>query len=252
MNPRVIIASLTGCSGCIGTLLSLDVLSEFFEQVDIVYSTFLIDQTEIQEADIALIEGCVSEESQIEKLKQIRQKARNVIALGTCAAFGGILSLSEEKKAEPISDFIEIDGYIPGCPPPHKLLGINLMRLLKNKDIDLPEINLCANCPLRGEEELSYEEPVNVLQPKNITEQRTECFLKDGILCLGAVVRDGCEHQCIENGIPCEGCMGPVTQDYTSNIVNFLSLLKLSRNLREYKGIFFRFSRPKIKGSRTV
>ena len=60
-------------------------------------------------------------------------------------------------------------------------------------------------------------------------------------------MRDGCEHKCIEQGIPCEGCMGPVKQGYTSNVINFLSLLKLSRNLRDYDGIFFRFAKPRIK-----
>lgn len=246
MNPKFLIASLTACSGCIGTVLALDILSEFFERVDIVYSPFLMDQTEIQEADVALIEGCVSEEGQIEVLKEIRKNSKRVIALGTCAAFGGILSLSTEKEAAPISEYIEIEGFIPGCPPPPKLLGNSLINLLENKEIFLPEINLCADCPLRGEAELEYEDPINNLQPEITTETRTRCFLKDNILCLGPVVREGCEHKCIEHSLPCEGCMGPITQDYTSNIINFLSVLKLSRNLRKYDGIFFRFAKPKI------
>ena len=48
---------------------------------------------------MALIEGCISEELQIDKLKKIRKNAKKVYAFGTCAAFGGILSLSNEKKA---------------------------------------------------------------------------------------------------------------------------------------------------------
>jgi len=247
MNPKFLIASFTGCSGCIGTLLALDILSEFFERVDVVYSPFLMDETEIQETDVALIEGCVSEDSQIETLKEIRKNAKKVIALGTCAAFGGILSLSTEKEAIPIAEYIDIDGFIPGCPPPSKLLGNNLIKLLEDKEIVLSQINMCANCPLRGEEELQYEEQINKLQPDFTAEPRTQCFLKEEILCLGPVVRDGCEHRCIESGIPCEGCMGPVTQDYTANIINFLSMLKLPRNLRQYDGIFFRFAKPKIK-----
>jgi len=64
---------------------------------------------------------------------------------------------------------------------------------------------------------------------------------------LGPITREGCENKCIEVGIPCEGCMGPISQDFTSNLINFLSLTRLSEDFRKYDGIFFRFAKPKIK-----
>ncbi len=247
MKPKFLIATLTSCSGCIGTIPALDIFPEWLERIDLVYFPFLLDDTEIEENDVALVEGCVSEESQVNILHEIRKKSKKVIALGTCAAFGGILSLSTEKQAEPISNFIEIDGFIPGCPPPSKLLGNSLIRLLENRNIELPEKNLCASCPLHEESELSYKNKVQELAPDKYTGERTTCFLEDGILCLGPVTREGCECLCIESGQPCEGCMGPISQDFTSNLVNFLSMLKLSRDLRKYEGLFFRFAKPKIK-----
>ncbi len=249
MKPKFLVASLTSCSGCIGTILALDVFPEFLGEVEFVYFPFLIDQTEIQECNVALVEGCVSGEAEIEFLKELRKKAKKIIALGTCAAFGGILSLSTEKQAEPISNYIEIDGVIPGCPPPPKLLGNSLIRLLENKEVVLPEKILCAVCPLRGKTEIAFDTKINFLQAENLPEpERTHCFLQDGILCLGPVTREGCEHRCIEFGVPCEGCMGPTTLDFTSNVINFLSMLKLSKELRKYEGIFFRFAKPKIGG----
>jgi F420-non-reducing hydrogenase small subunit len=251
VKPKFLITSLTSCSGCIGTIFALDIFSEFLERINLVYFPFVIDQTEIQEADIALIEGCVSEEEQVEKLKEIRKNSKKVIALGTCAAFGGILSLSTEKRARPISDVIQIDGFIPGCPPPRKLLGNCLIRLLENKDLALSEKNLCSNCPLRGEKEIDFSAQINYLAPEAIStkEDRTRCFLKDSILCLGPITRDGCETKCIQLGIPCEGCMGPISSevDFTSNVINFFSLLQLSKDLRKYEGIYFRFAKPKIR-----
>jgi len=249
MKPKFLIATLSSCSGCIGTILALDIFEEFLERVELVYFPFLIDETEIQDTDIALIEGCVSEGKQVDVLKEIRSKSKKVIALGTCASFGGILSLSTEKDASPISDYIEIDGIIPGCPPPPKLLGNCLIKLLENKDLELPENNLCANCPLRGELELKFRDQINDLFPEEINQndERTHCFLRDGILCLGPVTRNGCECRCIEFGMPCEGCMGPVGEDFTSNTINFLSMLRLSKELRKYEGIFFRFAKPKIR-----
>jgi hypothetical protein len=40
--------------------------------------------------------------------------------------------------------------------------------------------------------------------------------------------------------------MGPVSKDFTSNIVNFVSLINLSKDLKDYDGIFYRFSKPKL------
>lgn len=250
MKPKFLIASLSACSGCLGTIFALDVFPEFLEGIDLVYFPFLIDQTEIQESDVALVEGCVSDEAQVDILKEIRKKSKRLIALGTCAAFGGIVSLSTETYADPISNYVEIDGFIPGCPTPPKLLGNCLIRLLENKELDLSEKNLCATCPLREEEEVNFQSQIRTLYPEFKGEKRTQCFLKDGILCLGPVTREGCEHRCIESDMPCEGCLGPITQDFTSSTVNYLSMMNLSKELRSYEGIFFRFGRPNIRRAR--
>ena len=62
----------------------------------------------------------------------------------------------------------------------------------------------------------------------NLTDESNKCYLSRGILCLGPITRDGCEHRCIKFGVPCEGCMGPVSKDITSNVINFLSLVSKS------------------------
>jgi len=251
LKPKFLVCSFTGCSGCISDLISLDIFPQFLERIEFQYFPFISDIKDIENCDIALIEGCVSEELQIDKLKKIRKNAKKVYAFGSCAAFGGILSLSNEKKAIPISNFIEIDGIIPGCPPPSNLLGNILIRLIERKEINLPERSMCASCPLRTDTEFELNTEIIKLFPESeqilVPEENFECFLKRGILCLGPIIRDGCEHICIKEGIPCEGCMGPISKDFTSNVVNFLSLINLAKNLRKYKGIFYRFSKPKIK-----
>ena len=251
MKPKFLICSFTGCSGCISTLVSLDIFPQFLERTDIQYFPFISDVEDIEMCDIALIEGCISEDSQIDKLRKIRKNAKKVYAFGTCAAFGGILSLSNKHQSRPISDYIEIDGIIPGCPTPSNLLGNFLMRLIERKSIDLLEKNMCATCPLRSNKDFNSKIEINKLFPEPeeiiLEEDDMECFLERGILCLGPIIRDGCEHACIKKGVPCEGCMGPVSKDYTSNVVNFLSLINLPKNLRTYKGIFYRFAKPKIR-----
>ncbi|MFX0081161.1 MAG: hypothetical protein ACFE94_05355 [Candidatus Hodarchaeota archaeon] len=252
MKPRFIIISLTSCSGCISTIMSLDIFPQFLKRTIITYFPFISDLKDIEECDIALVEGCISEESQIIFLREVRRYAKKVYALGTCSSFGGILSLSNSKIVGPISNYIEIEGIIPGCPPPSKLLGNSLIRLVENKDIILSEKNMCANCPSRGNMEINSHINISKINPDpeeiDLNKENSECFLKKGILCLGPVTRDGCEFNCIKMGLPCEGCIGPVSKDFTSNIINFLSLIELSQELKEYTGIFYRFSKPKLKG----
>jgi len=250
-KPKILVFSLTGCSGCIASMMSLDVSPQLLERTELLFFPFIHDNVNVIESDIAIVEGCVSTEQQIPKLKDVRNKAKKVYALGTCAAFGGILSLSKKKIADPISNYIEIDGFIPGCPPPSHLMGNYIIRLIENKEFFLPEKNMCESCPLRKNFDPNFIKDIIKIYPAPediiLPEENPECFLKRGILCLGPIIREGCEHNCIQNGLPCEGCMGPVSRDLTSNIVNFLSLLNIEKDLKKYKGIFYRFSKPKIR-----
>jgi F420-non-reducing hydrogenase small subunit len=250
LKPRVLIISLTSCSGCISTLISLDIFPQFLERTKIIYFPFILDAEKIEDCEIALVEGCVSKESEIDLLKEVRKHAKKVYALGTCAAFRGILSLSNSGNVNPISTYIEIDGIIPGCPPPSKLFGNILIRLIENKDTSLSEKVMCAGCPLRENMEKNLDTNIIKINPNPdeiaLGEENLDCFLKKGILCLGPITREGCESKCIKLGLPCKGCMGPVSKDFTSNIINFLSLLSLSDDLKNYEGIFYRFSKPKL------
>ena len=184
-------------------------------------------------------------------MKEIRKNSKKICALGTCAAFGGILALSKKKKSDPISKFVEVDYVIPGCPPPINLLGNALMKLVENEPIKLPEKNMCYSCPLNGDIKNNLTTQITRLFATNFEVNRNQnnhdCYLKRGILCLGPITREGCDHRCIEQGIPCEGCLGPPSKDYNSNLINFLSIIPLSNQLKRYSGIFNRFSKPILK-----
>jgi len=104
---------------------------------------------------------------------------------------------------------------------------------------------------LNGSLELNYKNQIIKCYPSSdeivSPKENSDCFLKRGILCLGPITREGCEHKCIEQGIPCEGCMGPISKTYFANAINYLSLINLSKELKNDKGIFYRFSKPKFK-----
>ena len=93
LKPKVSIISLTGCSGCISTLISLDIFPQFLERTKVLYFPFMSDEKKIENCDIALIEGCVYDKSEINYLRNIRKNSKKVYALGYCAAFGGLISI---------------------------------------------------------------------------------------------------------------------------------------------------------------
>jgi NAD-reducing hydrogenase small subunit len=124
-------------------------------KVDIVYGP-LVDAQEFPDGvDVTLVEGAVSSVEDMHKIQQIRQRTHLLISLGDCAVTSNVPSMrnnvpvskllqrvyvegSDEgkmiptdgvpalmKHARPVHEFVEVDMYVPGCPPPAKaILGV--------------------------------------------------------------------------------------------------------------------------------
>jgi len=115
----------------------------------------------------------------------------------------------------PISDFVEVDVWVPGCPPPvesvNKLIDVvkEIQRgYLPEKGFFIAEErSLCDFCE-RERPELIRIERFKRVHERGINDE--ECFLKQGIVCLGPVTRGGCGARCIDANMPCRGCFGPV------------------------------------------
>jgi coenzyme F420-reducing hydrogenase gamma subunit len=131
--------SFGGCEGCSYELLNLDeaLLKALEElQIDIAYSVVLGAPTESSEYDVAFVEGSIASEEDLEKLRALRKKTKVLVAMGTCAALGGIPGLKrfadkdavktvygsvdlEHKsldEASPLSRFVQVDYHLRGCP----------------------------------------------------------------------------------------------------------------------------------------
>ncbi|GAH93850.1 unnamed protein product, partial [marine sediment metagenome] len=88
MKPKLGFFDFTGCEGCQLEVLNFDTeLVELLNHVDIV--NFREAKTEREDNyEIAFVEGSITRESEIPKLKKIRQQAKIVVALGACACLG--------------------------------------------------------------------------------------------------------------------------------------------------------------------
>ncbi len=125
------------------------------------------------------------------------------------------LTLSEfYDTVKTLNQTIDVDYYLPGCPPPPDLVMNAVNAILQG---DLPEKGavlapakaLCDTCPRRDSkpEKISISE---VKRPWEIKMDPETCFLVQGVICLGPATRSGCGETCIRANMPCRGCFGPV------------------------------------------
>jgi len=159
-----------------------------------------------------------------------------------------------------LDQVIDVDYYLPGCPPPPYLVLKAFTAFLENtlpaKGSSLASHKaLCDTCPLNA----SKPDKIALTEIKRIHEVEadpTKCFLSQGILCMGPATRSGCGETCININIPCRGCFGPIEMvedsgaKYLSGLASMIDvddeadLQNISTQVRDAMGYLYRFSLP--------
>src|ERR1039458_2137110 len=178
------------CGGCEVTILDIgEPLIDVLKQIQIVHMPVLMDhklygqtgegtEMEIPEADVGIITGGIRNEENKKLALEMRKKCKTLIALGSCACFGGVPALANQYTTEElmekvyrgsvstesngmpreeipaltdrvyaIHEVIKVDLSLPGCPTtPEMVLGA-LMMLLENKPFELLTKSVCDECP---------------------------------------------------------------------------------------------------------
>ena len=167
-KPRVATVWLAGCSGCHMSFLDLDErLLDIFERADIVYSPIVDFKEFPQDVDVCLVEGAVSSEDDLHKIKMVRERTKTLIAFGDCAVTSnvpgmrnpiGVAPLLDRAYREnvtinpqlpvqvvppllptsqPVHKFVDVDVFLPGCPPHADLIYTLLDDLLAGRAPDV-------------------------------------------------------------------------------------------------------------------
>jgi F420-non-reducing hydrogenase small subunit len=115
-----------------------------------------------------------------------------------------------------LDQVVEVDYYIPGCPPTPKLTQAAIGALLAGKlppkgAVLAPDIALCDECARK------QSKPANLSltgfkRPHELLADPEVCFLAQGVVCLGPATRSGCGAQCTTGNMPCTGCFGPTSR----------------------------------------
>jgi F420-non-reducing hydrogenase small subunit len=130
---------------------------------------------------------------------------------------GHTLTLPELRNVvRALDQVVEVDYYIPGCPPTPKLTKAAVGALLEGRlppkgAVLAPDIALCDQCSRKASKptDLGFAE----FKRPHLTQLDPEkCFLAQGIVCLGPATRGGCEAVCPSGGMACTGCFGPTSR----------------------------------------
>jgi len=205
-KPKVAFFEFTSCEGCQLQLLNNEAtLIDFLSLVTIVnFREAMTEQSD--DYEIAFVEGSITRDDEARQLQEIRGRAQTLVAVGSCACFGGVNQLKnrfndlawvkkqvygshpiETKEAMPLSAIVPVDLEIYGCPIKKEEVEKIVTNLVLGKSIDHPKYPVCMECKANN----------NV------------CLFDLGQPCLGPITRAGCDAWCPTNRLGCWGCRGP-------------------------------------------
>jgi len=210
-KPTVGIFGLTGCAGDQLAILNCeDRLLDLVALIDV--RDFLMASSENQTdcaLDVALVEGAVLTSRDAERLRAIRQRSKMLVALGTCAVWGGVAAMDrgsdrgqlieevygdvghgyDSTHAQALREIVRVDLNITGCPIEKEHFLAAIAALLNGDVPAYPEYPVCTECRMR----------------------ENNCLLiEHGLPCCGPVTSAGCDARCPDLRVPCVGCRGPI------------------------------------------
>lgn len=146
---KVATTSLAGCFGCHMSFLDIDErLLQLLERIEFDRSPFT-DIKHCGKCDIGFIEGGICNAENVHVLREFRKNCRILVAVGACAINGGLPAQRNHldlgaclqevyvtepglakggipndpelplplDKVHPLHEVVQIDYFLPGCPP---------------------------------------------------------------------------------------------------------------------------------------
>ncbi len=167
-RPRLATVWLDGCSGCHMSLLDMDErILDVAKVADLVCSPLVDTKGFPEDVDVTLVEGAVSSEEDLHKIKAIRARTRILVALGDCAVTGNVPAMRNPfgveavldrayrqtsspagsppvhvvpkllPRVRPIHEVVSVDLAVPGCPPSADVIHHVVTELLAGR---MPEV----------------------------------------------------------------------------------------------------------------
>jgi NAD-reducing hydrogenase small subunit len=167
-KKRMATVWLDGCSGCHMSFLDIDErLLTLAESADLVYSPLVDAKVFPEDVDVTLVEGAVSSEEDLLKIKIVRQRTKTLVSLGDCAVTANVPGMRNPfttkavcdrayrenvtldpgvpdqivprllPQAKPIHEYVPVDVFVPGCPPSADTIFYVVSELLAGRQPEL-------------------------------------------------------------------------------------------------------------------
>jgi len=207
-KKRIAFFDFACCEGC-----QLAVLELGKTLLDLLSHTEIVAWREVMTGDtppydVAFCEGSIASAADEKRLRRIRDASDILVALGSCAAvgchnnlrnardnhqaleavYGDVAAQMDSTPARPVSDVVETDYRVSGCP------------------VSLPEFVAVFKAILCDQPYRPSNDPVCVECKRN----DILCVYEEGRVCLGPLTRCGCDAICTRFGDVCHGCRGLV------------------------------------------
>jgi F420-non-reducing hydrogenase small subunit len=228
---------LSGCSGCeLATVDLHERLLQVLEAVTLVRLPILMDRKDYPGAKLGIVTGALRTEHDVECAHRMRESCDAILAFGICAVYGGpqgsgyAHSLEELEatvyrsnpttrtqfvpdrglprllpELRPLDSEIQVDFYLPGCPPNPFYVAESLLSIVEGRSPDFGPHNVCFRCHRRME-----RSEVGQLRRAHEVELKDDvCLMSQGVLCMGSATLDRCLAPCPQKGTACTGCAGP-------------------------------------------
>ena len=249
MKPRVAFFDFASCEGCQLQIANLEEeILDLISIVDVV-SFREVMKEHSDDYDIAFIEGSIMRPIDAERLRKIRSNAKILVALGACAATGGINKIrnqwpAEEVKKEvygdadiegneffdafqtkAVNEVVPVDYYIYGCPIDRDEFKHVVTALALGKKPEIPTYPVCVECK----------------KNENV------CLFELGKFCLGPITRAGCNAICPTNGSACDGCRGILKEPQVECIMEVLKRYDLTYEEMKSRCTLYNYGREECK-----
>ena len=166
--PRVVFIGLASCFGCQINITNIEKhLLQVLGQIELGYWQLTSSEPMPDAFDVAVIEGAVTTEEAAETVRRARERAGCVIAIGACAATGGIPGMAAPditgcaaavygdavpeacgvlRAPAPVSALVDVDFTVSCCPvDPFEFVRV-LDAALYGSNRLAPTSVLCGQC----------------------------------------------------------------------------------------------------------
>jgi len=218
VKPTLAVFKFASCDGCQLSILDAeDHLLAIAAAVDIAEFPEATTRSEPGPYTVGLVEGSVTTPHDALRIREIRDQCQILVTIGACATSGGIQALRNAADvaefaaqvypnpeyldvlatSTAISDHVQVDYALYGCPVSVDQLVDFITALLAGRRPSVPDYSVCIECKRRGS---------------------TCVLVAPGMPCLGPVTRAGCGAICPAFGRGCYGCFGPSSRPNVASL----------------------------------